>query len=211
MSDQTAITEHDRAFELLPWLVNGTLRGAEREVVELHVRSCIICRREIKDLQRFAAAVRSQPTDGISLQERLQDLDRRLDANNRPDAPGGYAAFVRFSVVAVMGVALLGLLLWLRPTPPNRDDTYATLATTQTIERRAQVDLIFEDEATALEITSLLDEIGAEIVSGPEAFGRFGVHLSRGGTDDEIGNLLARLNKDPRVRFAGRSFIETAR
>jgi hypothetical protein len=35
---------HARAFELLPWFVNGSLAADERDAVELHVRSCIMCR-----------------------------------------------------------------------------------------------------------------------------------------------------------------------
>ena len=39
---------HERAFELLPWLVNGSLSGHERDEVEQHTRVCLLCRRELE-------------------------------------------------------------------------------------------------------------------------------------------------------------------
>ena len=61
MTTEPALT-HARAFELLPWLVNGSLTGAERDAVESHVRACIACRRELKQQQRLHGAVRARRT-----------------------------------------------------------------------------------------------------------------------------------------------------
>ena len=59
---------HSRAFELLPWLVNGSLSAEERSLVEQHVSTCLSCHRELKEQQRLRAAVRAQPAVHISPQ-----------------------------------------------------------------------------------------------------------------------------------------------
>lgn len=55
--------------ELLPWLVNGTLEGDERLEVEEHLRSCLVCRREVEQLRDLRREVRrtapSPPAGGL--------------------------------------------------------------------------------------------------------------------------------------------------
>ena len=43
--------------ELLPWLANGTLAGAERQEVEAHVATCERCRRELVWLEALRNSV----------------------------------------------------------------------------------------------------------------------------------------------------------
>ena len=38
---------HREASALIPWLVNGTLREAERQKVDAHVRTCARCREDL--------------------------------------------------------------------------------------------------------------------------------------------------------------------
>ncbi len=123
--------DHHTAHELLPWLANGTLAAAERDGVESHVRSCIVCRRELKELERLRLAVRSQPTLHLSAEAGLDRLQRQLDRETASRAvrrDWGYAPFFRFAAVASVGVAFLGVLLWLAPNVPNQAG-YTTLAT----------------------------------------------------------------------------------
>ena len=49
---------HEAMFELLPWLANGSLRGAERDAALSHVGSCLICRRELDNLRVLATLVK---------------------------------------------------------------------------------------------------------------------------------------------------------
>ena len=96
---------HERAIELLPWLINGTLRTAERDAVEHHVRMCIACRRELKEQQRLQTALRGQPTVHVSARSGLALLDSRLDSL-RPGAgtwAHRYRNFRPFAVAAGIG------------------------------------------------------------------------------------------------------------
>ncbi|MGE5731453.1 MAG: hypothetical protein ACM37U_05895 [Gemmatimonas sp.] len=205
--------DHNAAFELLPWLANGSLATAERDRVELHVRSCIVCRREFKELERLRLAVRSQPMLHTSAEGGLDRLQRQLDreaASRQAPRNTGYAPFFRFAAVATIGVAFLGALLWLAPNVPNQTN-YSTLAT-QVGEQHAQIDLIFNQQTAAADIQSLLQTVDGEIVAGPSELGRYGVRIHGGkATDAEVAALIEQLAHDPRVRFAGRAFTESTR
>lgn len=47
---------HEEARELLPWLANGSLAGAELERVQAHVRDCAECRADLATLHMLRAA-----------------------------------------------------------------------------------------------------------------------------------------------------------
>ncbi len=198
---------HIRAFELLPWLINGTLAGAEREAVEQHVRACIVCRRELKEQQRLHASVRARRTADVSAEAGFDRLDSELDAEAEADAARPrwrirYATASKFAVAAAAGVAVLATLLWLTPLPNVDRESYQTLATPPA--DAALVDIVFADETTAAEMQDLLADIDGEIVAGPSRLGRYSVRVaSDPSSDQQLDKLIHVLAADPRVRFAG--------
>jgi hypothetical protein len=203
--------DHAHAFELLPWLVNDTLSAAEREAVELHARTCLTCRREIREQQRLLETVRAQPLVHLSAHNAFAELSGKLDGRGYERNPARdrlYAPLLRYGVVAAVGIALVGVLLWLTPEPPPSGAGYTTLATELTT-RTAQFDLIFTERTTAAEMQALLDTIDGEIVAGPNDVGRYGVHLKGDAGNDELTAVLERLARDPHVRFAARAYTES--
>lgn len=196
---------HTRAFELLPWLINGTLAGAEREAVEQHVRACIVCRRELKEQQRLHASVRARRTADVSAEAGFDRLDRELDnlaGVARPPWRIRYATAAPFAVATAAGVAVLAILLWFTPLPELHRNDYKTLSTSPV--EAALVDIVFADETTAAQMQDLLDGIDGEIVAGPSRLGRYSVRVASGrANDDQIEKLIGTLAADPRVRFAG--------
>ena len=207
------VLNHDAVYELLPWLANGSLAAAEREGVESHVRSCIVCRRELKELEHLRQAVRSQPTLHLSAEGGLDRLQRQLDreAATRPARRDtGFAPFLRFAAVASVGVAFLGVLLWLAPNTPNQTG-YVTLGT-QSAQQRAQIDVIFNQQTAVADIQALLKTVDGEIVAGPSQVGRYSLRIHGGNVKDpEVDALIEQLARDPRVRFASRAFSENTR
>lgn len=204
---------HTRAFELLPWLINGTLAGEERDGVERHLRACIVCRRELKEQQRLHAAVLARRTVDVSAEAGFDRLDRALDAADgagRSRWRTRYAAARPFAVAAAAGVAVLAILLWFTPLPDLGRANYETLATAPA--NTALLDVVFADETTAAEMQDLLDEIGGEIVAGPSALGRYSVRVAGGEPGEPNGRrldeLLSALSADRRVRFAGRGLAD---
>ncbi len=202
---------HGRALELLPWLVNGTLTGEEREAVELHARTCIACRRELKEQQRLHAAVRARRTVDVSAEAGFDRLSAELDT--APHAVrvrwrARYAAAAPFAVAAAAGMAVLAVLLWLTPLPKLDGSDYSTLANPPA-ENVALLDIVFADDTTAAEIQALLDGIGGEIVAGPSNVGRYSVRVAdQDSHREQLSKLLTALAADPRVRFAGPALAE---
>jgi hypothetical protein len=200
---------HDRAFELLPWLVNGTLEEVERAAVDAHARTCIVCRRELKQQQRLSAALRANASTNVSIDAGLERLDATLDAG-----AGGSSWRMRagkatpFAVAAAAGLAVLAVLLWFTPLPDMEPSPYSTLAAVPPAEAPL-LDVVFAEDATAAEMRQLLDEIGGDIVAGPSDLGRYRIRISDAGSGARpLGEVLRALRSDPRVRFAGRSFTE---
>lgn len=50
--------QHQQISLLLPWYLNQSLEPAERQRVENHLRSCMLCRRELVYLNKLAATVK---------------------------------------------------------------------------------------------------------------------------------------------------------
>jgi anti-sigma factor RsiW len=206
---------HARAFELLPWLVNGSLTATERDAVEQHIRACIACRRELKQQQLLRSAVRAQPTVHLSPHSGFDRLNREIGstaAEPRADPRAAFAPLLRFAVVGGFGIVLLAMLLWLAPSAPRSGATggYSTLAT-QTATNGTQLDLVFTQSITASDMQVLLDEIDGSITSGPTDAGRYTVRVANGNaSEEEIARILARLMRDPRLRFAARSLSAAA-
>ena len=201
---------HTRAFELLPWLINGTLEGGEREAVEQHVRACIVCRRELKEQNALHAAVRARRTVDVSAEAGFDRLDRELDA-----VPGAapsrwrirYGSAAAFALATAAGVAVLAVLLWLTPLPGLDRGGYETLATPPA--EGALLDIVFADDTTAAQMQELLDRIDGEIVAGPTEVGRYSVRVvGDQAKRRKLDELLRVLAADPHVRFAGPSLAD---
>jgi len=199
---------HTRAFELLPWLANGSLSTEERDCVEQHVRSCLSCHRELKEQQRLRTAVRSQPAVHISELSGFENLARSLDGDAAIIARRAqrFGSFYRYATAAAAGVALLAVLFWLAPSSLGGSDppSYSTLATA--VPKSGELDLVFVQSITASQMESLLQEIGGSIAAGPSDAGRYTIRLDDSGRSaTDVDALVTRLGKDPRIRFAGRA------
>jgi putative zinc finger protein len=203
---------HSRAFELLPWLVNGSLDTEERDAVEQHVRSCLACHRELKEQQHLRAALRAQPAVHLSPQTNFEKLARSLDG---PPAIGARPArrfepFLRFAVAAAVAAIAVGAVLWLSPTRLDTRGDYQTLSR-GAAAAPGQIDIVFGQSVTQAQMQSLLEEIGGKIEAGPSGVGRYRVRLEAPiASDARLDALLAKLNNDPRVRFAARALTEDA-
>lgn len=203
---------HSRAFELLPWLVNGSLGAEEREAVEQHVRSCLACHRELKEQQRLRVALRAQPAVHLSPQTNFEKLARNLDGAPALDARPArrFAPLVRFAAAAAVAAVAVGAVLWLSPTHIESRAEYRTLSDGR-VAAPGQLDIVFGQSVTQAQMQSLLEEIGAKIEAGPTGVGRYRVRLEAPIADSaRLDALVAKLNNDPRVRFAARALTEEA-
>jgi hypothetical protein len=201
---------HSRAFELLPWLVNGSLGADERDAVEQHIRSCLACHRELKEQQRLRVALRAQPAVHLSPQTNFEKLAHALDGHPVPVAQPArrLGPFVRFAVAAAVAAIAVGAVLWLSPVHVDKRGDYQTLANGQAAAP-GQIDIVFGQSVTQAQMQSLLEEIGGKIESGPSGVGRYRVRLEAPiESKARLDALVAKLNDDPRVKFAAPALTE---
>jgi len=76
-------TLHDEIVLLLPWYVNGTLRGDERVRVEDHLHSCIVCRRELAAERRTLKGFHREGVLNQSAQVGFERLQQRISGTCR--------------------------------------------------------------------------------------------------------------------------------
>ncbi|HSG66913.1 MAG TPA: zf-HC2 domain-containing protein [Gammaproteobacteria bacterium] len=216
MTDRTL--GHAEAFELLPWLVNGTLRGEERELVDRHVASCLVCRAELRSQSALQAHIENQPTVSWSAESGYERLARRLDAARAPGSsarPPSFASGVvrafrrplRIGGVVAITTALVAVA-WLGA---DGDGTRGPIGFTTLTETAAGppllVDIVFAEAVTEAERGELLGELGGTIVAGPSEIGRVTVSVSaEHAPPGDRDALITALQADPRVRFAAWNF-----
>jgi hypothetical protein len=214
---------HRQVGELLPWYVNGTLGGREREKVEDHLAGCPACQAEERACRRMAeaslAAAEASPSPHPAQLGRLLD---RIEADER--AGGGRLAALRSQfgaaprplraallAQAAVIVLLAGLGAWRMRAPAAPPvtaapaaATYRTLSDPATEPARggggARLRLMFSPGATEREIRALLLGVHGEIVAGPSPMGAYTVEVPARG--EPAGAVLARLRSEPQVVFA---------
>lgn len=71
---------HDEVLLLLPWYINDSLGGRQKALVDEHVRSCIVCRRELATEARTLAAFRNESPLDQSVNAGFERLHGRIAA-----------------------------------------------------------------------------------------------------------------------------------
>jgi len=175
---------HQRAAELLPWFLTGTLEADEQELVDRHLPACPSCRDELeaqRALQR--AVIVSDPA--MDHRAALERLLRRMDA--LPARPTGMPAkglrrvlgfdvptptWARFALALQLGaVVALGWTLHLTDLDVGAYHTLSAAAVSPT--DRGNLVVAF-DPATPLRVVqSILVTSRTRIVDGPLVSGAY--------------------------------------
>jgi hypothetical protein len=220
MSD--AADQHARASELLTWMVNGRLAGAEAQWLNEHLQGCSACREELAAQRRIRDALVREPTVEFAPQASFNRLWKRIEADaldadagavttTDPQAraargaalPGRVRAgpWMR-AVVAAQAAAILvlGALLWQRPpASAYRTVTEAAPAPQAT---GPVVKAIFDDKVRLADVKEILAAAGLVVAAGPSEAGVYTLVARDGRSTPIPPATLARLRADPRVRFA---------
>ena len=109
---------------------------------------------------------------------------------------------LRSALVLQAAVILLAAVLLVRMPLPDRRPRFETLSdaptATASAPGMARLRVVFAPEVTVADVGAVLHTAGAHIVDGPSMVGAFAIDVP--GTAEP--DLLARLQSDPRVRFA---------
>ena len=219
---------HQRAWALIPWVVNCSASPAEQSLVAAHVADCEDCRDELAFQRQLHAQMttgRVPATDTEAALERLTtlmkgglyggmhggihgdmpgDMPGGLDTQTQAAAPPPDAAphlprWTRVLVAAVVVQAVgLAALLGMISERPRSAD-YQTLTRAEPGSASAVVRLVATPGMTLGELQAMLARSGVVIVDSLADGAAFGLALRPGTTRDAA---LAALRQSPGVLLA---------
>lgn len=187
---------HSAVDALLPWYVNGTLRGEELAAVEQHLSGCRQCQLEVDWLRQvFAACAALSPLEDVPM-ERFSMAASGV-ATHRHAWPARLAHGWRASPPWVRGllaaqlaaIAVLGTTVAI---DAGKQPAYQTLGIeSRSVPSRNAVAVVFDPTATEAEIRRIVASVGARIVDGPTATHAFVLELPSAQADKALQSLRA--------------------
>lgn len=125
MHDTSSI--HRQAWDLIPWIINGTASESDRKLAEPHIRGCADCHEEFELQCRLQRHMSSAASCELEADESWQALRARLNATapaSRPTADSqrvrrraAWAGWLAAAVVAQsIALGALALALAVRPS-----------------------------------------------------------------------------------------------
>jgi hypothetical protein len=176
---------HRQAWDLIPWLVNGTLDSAQHGLVEAHLRECSDCREELAFQRKVHAGIiedvssSAAPMAMARLFERIDAEDDALPGDHvfdplevalaRPAAaPANSERRLRLghllaAAVIVEAIGLVGLGTMLAGQRDAGSD-YATLSQGTQPAAGARIRLVPSPTLSVGELQALLGKSGLRIV-----------------------------------------------
>jgi hypothetical protein len=194
------VTTHDRCWEDIPFLVNGSLNEAEQRRLLAHVESCAECGNELRQQRVLYAHLQSQTVQDPAPESSWAKLVARLDAESSeassPSTQVGARKPGRWWIAAVwlQGIAIAALLTIL--LVPRHE--FVTLSTQQPLQSQGSIRVVFAPDASLTRVNELLRSIEGEIVAGPSEAGVYTVALAE--QDPAVAITTLRAHKE--VLFA---------
>jgi predicted anti-sigma-YlaC factor YlaD len=191
--------------DLIPWYLNGTLGGRERQRVEAHVQECSTCRDELARERRIYEEMAVEPTVEYMPAPSLKRLHTAISAPGAEHTPSGPARMRRLLpwaglaaasiVVAAVAVALLTADRW---GHSSRAD-YHTVTTPSARPQDEVIRAVFAPTITLVDLQGILAEAHLRISSGPTEAGVYSLAAT---SPRPVSASLALLRNHPEVRFA---------
>ena len=195
-------SDHAAVDALLPWYVNGTLRGDELERVKQHGTGCAACRQEVAWLRDvFAACVAAAPLPEAPAVEAAVTPDPRQLGRERMWATARQSwqstpRWIRALMAAQLaGLLILGALL----AGDAGDPAYRTLGSPGRAATSGDViAVVFDPAITEAELRSLVNGIGGRVVDGPTTTSAYLMEVPVGRSNSAV----EKLRRESKVRLA---------
>lgn len=208
---------HERAWELIPWLVNGRLEDGAEPWLSQHVGSCEECRREIEAQKTLATGFTADARVEYAPQASFEKLATRIrefeDAEShgtgRHDRPRPTPAVSMprwlTATLAMQGAfvialtVLVGFQAWNRMLEPN----YRTLTSVDpSIPASGNLRLVLAPAATLHDFESIVAALKAQVIAGPSSAHVWTLAVPYAADTPQFAELLRRLRADERVTLA---------
>lgn len=209
--DSQRESRHRESWDLLPWLVNGSLSASQSQRVEQHLEECAHCRAEFEAqrmlrTQLFGSEV-VLDTPHASLRKLMARMEQE-DATTQPPEtktpPSSSRTRWLAAAVIVQAVALIGLagiMTWkiqeLREAP-----RYTTLSTAPAVTPAESIArVVFASTAASQSIATLLRSFDAQIIAGPTEAGVYTIAFAKTASEPPA-DAVIRLRAQPEILFA---------
>jgi len=217
MSDSSSI--HRQAWDLIPWIVNGSAPEPEQRAVQAHFESCADCRAELEFQRQLQAAMAQDSTAETDVRGAWERLRSRLDSAAEPEARvgavqprarGGGVAWLPWltaaMVVQAIGLGALGAAWWSRPTAPASlaapAAVYRTLSATEAAAPPATIRVVFAPDVTIAQLQAVLAAAKLQVRSGPSDVGVWTLGPALDSDRAATEAALQALRTNSEVRFA---------
>ena len=205
MTSEQLRSDERKALELLPWYVNGTLEGLERELVSRQVLTSLTCRKELERLRRLQQLIQSDDAEAAATGRAFERLMARIEESGTTDRPRATYARrnptpARFAIAASLMTAVSALLSWWwYATPAMAPHVYETLTRSQPVDPGSmRVRVLFAPGVGESERQELLAQHGLAAVGPPTEDGIFTLAFAG---DANPAAVVAALKADPRLRL----------
>ncbi len=174
---------HQQIQLLLPWYMNQSLQPEERHQVESHIRHCLLCRRELVSLQKFAGAITASSDLEVAADSSFASLRSKLPVR----APAKASRFaklsrfcrqgaVQFAMAATLLLAIIPLTLHTMQT--NTVDNFYTLSSARPeLGSGKQLRVVFDKSMSGTEVDAVLVAIHAQKMDAPNSVGALTISL----------------------------------
>lgn len=226
-SNTSSSISHEQAWDLLPWYVNGTLTPDERQLVEKHLHTCIICQTEHADIQVLSAYSQQCSLPELSPQASFNRLLQRIENDSAAEYKKKFSWRKKLGIfrqitsvvnnsfsprpqwiaaVATLLLAVIPVGIWLMPiTSESPSALYRTLSSPRPIENAANNDIhvIFAPDLSQSERSRILATIRAETIAGPNVRGVYWIRINAmQGREVDLNKAIAALRRETGVLFA---------
>jgi anti-sigma factor RsiW len=199
---------HDTAWDLIPWFVNGSASAQNSAELEQHLAQCADCRAEVTTQQAVmramsrGAVVESMPN--ASLQKLWSKIDAPAGESEMP-ASTRRSTVVRWLTAAVIVQALLlGVMSAMVKSRQQSAETpaFRTVSSPAVPVAAPGVRAVFASSLTLGDLHMLLAQAHLQIVAGPSSDGVYSLALQS--SADDVNQALLAVRAHPAARFAER-------
>ncbi|MCV6604341.1 MAG: zf-HC2 domain-containing protein [Porticoccaceae bacterium] len=223
---------HDQCQALLPSFINGQLSATQQRQVQEHVAQCDLCFAELQQAQQVVDAIRSEPAEleellstqrmEANLAQTLHTIDSDAVTAAKPVADNvtwvsrwrrhwGTTPRVAKTVMWAQAACLVVALGFLVALPQQQrgvmletfsgDDPVLQAAA----EHSQVYRVIFHPAATEVDMRTLLNNVDAQIISGPSKAGLYTISTLKPVAQQQL--VLQSLRASPWVKLAEPSVL----
>jgi|GEM_PF-5472266 len=219
---------HDTCIELIPWYVSQSLDEIEKSMMEDHLSTCLVCRRELEDSRDLQHCMLDLENHALAQKRAFSKLIQRIESENNSGSnnkTGTHQLFAwiqklksgflsvpvfyqrAFIVQTSVLLLVIGTLAFNMPVNQSgQDEGYVYYGLTD-VASNIQGEFVryylkFSEGATEKDVREILLSMNGEIVRGPTVSGMYVVDFpTQAKSGQEVMTIEEKLQQYKNVRF----------